>query len=91
MIAADLREQAALICAICSSNAFRDFPPFAAGCASIGVSHVADGGPAALAAHARQHARAETSDIHAGQSLWAEAESLLRTGWTPPAGWDGAW
>ena len=80
-----IREQAALICQIAASNEWTDCPDIPGG----GMPEPARTSPAhALAWAANKAARKvwdeiSWSDGWRPEAHWAEAESLLRTGWRP--------
>lgn len=71
-----LREQAALLCQLAASNDWGDVLE-----AALGID--TNGTPAELLAiDAWRHAR-DIGPLIYGSEPWAEAESLLRTGWSP--------
>lgn len=83
-ISAKVREQAAMICAIAASNEWSDFPDLPGG----GMPAHRDASPAhALAWDANAVARKAWLKVSwpewEPEAPWAEAEALLRTGWTP--------
>ena len=80
-----VREEAALICAIAASNEWTDYQDIPGG----GMPEPAGTSPAHMLAWAANDAarkawdKIDWNDGWRPEAPWAEAEALLRTGWTP--------
>ena len=84
-ISRKVREEAALICAIAASSLEHVPVREAADCLGLAydLGNSSPGGPALNAWHTAWQAHGRGYGADAGQCAYAEAEALLRCGWSP--------